>query len=365
MADALCGPSNALQTFQKHTSVDRTLQQDRLTSRQSPVQVWLFLWYRVFKLTTLLQGFRSHNPNAGILDHEFEAFEAGFNGPAPLEFQSHPALVPQAQQSPLSQQSESSGWATDFQKLRLSGSSHPIPQHQFRNEAPLHRSSPLGWHNDFMRQQQSSSAQGKQANRSSDQGYNAIGNIYNTSMTGYSSMNSMPMYQERPSEYVQQQTKHQEPVLDDAAFEEAFAQARAEIEQQEEAELLHTDLGHDTAMKHFADRDLPMDDQEQIRIGSDAIEYHDKDETKDNSDEGDELAKTAGQLLDSVSHDQSQKFRESSFLALMRRIRDREVKVDGDEFRDVSTAPTLIESDTKAHTPNLASSVNQLQFCPV
>lgn len=39
MADALCGPSNALQNFQKHTSVDRTLQQDRLTSRQSPVQV--------------------------------------------------------------------------------------------------------------------------------------------------------------------------------------------------------------------------------------------------------------------------------------------------------------------------------------
>ena len=39
MGDALCGPSNALQNFQKHTSVDRTLQQDRLTSRQSPGQV--------------------------------------------------------------------------------------------------------------------------------------------------------------------------------------------------------------------------------------------------------------------------------------------------------------------------------------
>jgi len=39
MADALCGPSNALQSFQKHASVDRTLQQDRLTSRQSPTEV--------------------------------------------------------------------------------------------------------------------------------------------------------------------------------------------------------------------------------------------------------------------------------------------------------------------------------------
>lgn len=39
MSDALCGPSNALQNFQKHASVDRTLQQDRLVSRQSHSQV--------------------------------------------------------------------------------------------------------------------------------------------------------------------------------------------------------------------------------------------------------------------------------------------------------------------------------------
>jgi len=39
MADALCGPSNALQTFQKQTSVDRTLQQDRLAARQAQAEV--------------------------------------------------------------------------------------------------------------------------------------------------------------------------------------------------------------------------------------------------------------------------------------------------------------------------------------
>lgn len=41
MSDALCGPSNALQNFQKHASVDRTLQQDRLISRQPQSQVSL------------------------------------------------------------------------------------------------------------------------------------------------------------------------------------------------------------------------------------------------------------------------------------------------------------------------------------
>jgi hypothetical protein len=39
MAHNLCGPSNALQNFQKHSTVDRTLQQDRFVSRQSPSQV--------------------------------------------------------------------------------------------------------------------------------------------------------------------------------------------------------------------------------------------------------------------------------------------------------------------------------------
>ena len=39
MADTLCGPSNSLQSFQKHTSVDRTLQQDRLATHEPPTEV--------------------------------------------------------------------------------------------------------------------------------------------------------------------------------------------------------------------------------------------------------------------------------------------------------------------------------------
>jgi hypothetical protein len=38
MADALCGPSNALQNFQKHTAIDRTLQQDRLVNHHPSAQ---------------------------------------------------------------------------------------------------------------------------------------------------------------------------------------------------------------------------------------------------------------------------------------------------------------------------------------
>lgn len=39
MAEASCGPSSSLQSFQKHTSVDRTLQQDRLATRELSRQV--------------------------------------------------------------------------------------------------------------------------------------------------------------------------------------------------------------------------------------------------------------------------------------------------------------------------------------
>jgi hypothetical protein len=50
-----------------------------------------------------------------------------------------------------------------------------------------------------------------------------------------------------------------------------------------------------------------------------------------------ELSRTAGQLLESISHDTSQKFQDSVFLNLMRRIRDKEVRVEGENFVEVSS----------------------------
>lgn len=50
-----------------------------------------------------------------------------------------------------------------------------------------------------------------------------------------------------------------------------------------------------------------------------------------------ELAATAAELLDRVSGDTSRKFQESSFLALMRRLRDGEVVVDGDKMVETAT----------------------------
>ena len=80
-----------------------------------------------------------------------------------------------------------------------------------------------------------------------------------------------------------------------------------------------------------------LDDPQTERIGSDRIldEALEKSNQQVSRDESDELARTAGTLLESVKHEQSQKFKESNFLSLMRQLRDREVRVEGDKIIDV------------------------------
>jgi chemotaxis protein histidine kinase CheA len=106
-----------------------------------------------------------------------------------------------------------------------------------------------------------------------------------------------------------------------------------------------TEAGHETAHQET----MP-------RIGSDTIPAEDprsKDESNADA-EADELARTAGQLLDNLQHEQSEKFQNSRFLTLMRQLRDKEVKVEGDKMVEVNTRPrfgiyTYISSSPAFH----------------
>ncbi|KAK2802953.1 hypothetical protein FQN50_007198 [Emmonsiellopsis sp. PD_5] len=293
MADSLCGPSNALQNFQKHTSVDRTLQQDRLLSRQSPAQ-----------------GFRSHNPNEGSLDPEFSAFEAGHSGP-PLSGFQHPLPLPQQahRQSPAFNHAESPAWASDFQNLHIAGPSQPVPQQQLQP-----KSSSGGWQHEFMHP-------GHQTPQMQTSGFTSrfpqTGTLQNPGFAYNDYMPAQTFTQPAPG-HEQMQERLQADKSDQSAFEMAFADVRAEVEVQEQN------------VQEEETSEQPII-QETIRIGSDTIQPQ-----ADGVNESDELAKTAGQLLDSVSHDQSEKFKGSNFLALMRQLRDREVTVEGDEFRQTA-----------------------------
>lgn len=129
---------------------------------------------------------------------------------------------------------------------------------------------------------------------------------------------------------LEKQPEHQqvEEVLDEDAMERAF-EALSQDQLLQVAPQSSVNLAQDLQEMHPSD---------EIRIGSDRIldeSRRDNEEGKDKND-ADELAKTAGQLLDNVKHDQSKKFQQSSFLSLMRQIRDREVHVEGDKLVDVS-----------------------------
>ncbi|KAF2638149.1 hypothetical protein P280DRAFT_471810 [Massarina eburnea CBS 473.64] len=483
MADALCGPSNALQQFSKHSSVDRTLQQDRLVGRGSPAQ-----------------GFRS-SPAGGATDAEFEAFQAGHTGqPLQLDFH-HPPPPPLSQfASPPppqfaqahAQASQRPDWASDFQRLNISSAHTPPVQQQHRAPVPNAISS---WHQDFMTQQ----APVAQAPQFRQQ--NALGGLGGYGFQqgpAFGGINGgMNMNMSRVSEVAQGKQRAQEaaPVFDDAAFEQAFAQMDQHMEEEvkmkevrpalsdhEVQPMLHTaqnqnaietrvqemakeaenedpmlqrlreqrpavyaalklrsaiDLGiEQDARIHFENLEVLENNNTLIQDASEArwvvdalqkITDHAAPEqswiktqahtltrainerlmstypllstrtqmtsnmtniwqdleaagyTRSPAPEqvlqqqpeqpqearqeqqpphdSDEMAETAGKLLERVADNTSEKFQKSNFLELMRRLRDREVRVEGDKMVEVSekvsafdSTPTFTSSSSSAST---------------
>ncbi|KAL2816149.1 hypothetical protein BJX63DRAFT_430436 [Aspergillus granulosus] len=312
MSDALCGPSNALQNFQKHTSVDRTLQQDRLVSRQSPSQ-----------------GFRSQNHSEGILDPEFAAFESNNFVHAPVPDVQHASnFIAPAPHMSMPHSLEASNWATDFQSLHISAPVQPITHHPGPSTAHMSAGSQQGWHNEFLRQQQHTPAQQNQS----------FASRFQSPFAPAYAMHASPMNALAPTQGTNQASMAE--TFDESAFEAAFEQAKADMASQLETSVLETqtsDLETKTDDRNLnEDVNVQQTVPEKIRIGSDTIPQTNKEDPQAMANDADELARTAGQLLDSVSHDTSQKFRESNFLALMRRIRDREVQIEGDEFRETA-----------------------------
>ena len=209
----------------------------------------------------------------------------------------------------------------------------------------MQRSSPGGWHQDFMQQQNNSVGKQQAFQQPMQQDYGPMQQhqgfgpmSYNGPFAGQEHMNGSALGHQVGQQDMQQDV---ELGFDEAAFDRAFESARSEMEQLEnESQQQELSANQDQIENLLAEQSIETDHlQELERIGADRILPPEKRESAQNpQQDADELARTAGQLLDSVKHDQSQKFQESNFLALMRRLRDREVGVDGDTFRDVSTS---------------------------
>lgn len=85
-----------------------------------------------------------------------------------------------------------------------------------------------------------------------------------------------------------------------------------------------------------------------------------KEEQQQPQHDDDEMAQTAGRLLERVSDNTSEKFQNSQFLELMRRLRDREVRVEGDKMVEVSTAQST--SSPSEHAPQTAQQPSQTYY---
>ena len=330
------------------------------------------------------QGFRSASSlRAGHLDAEFQAFQAGhpLSAGFPQQYQSQqPALLPGSSSHQLS------GWATDFKHLNLNHArSTPIPPAQFKHEAPLQRHTPGGWHHEFVQQQSRQLS------------------VQNDTPQMYGGIDIFPQEQYLPllnvteaGNFVSPITQQKQPegrmedVFDEAAFEKAFETARTEVlqtdarsdrdtliteHQQVESvgieedlkkwwasdpllkprdgtnshdlseQLLQSIIAHQRVFLDQSDLGNYVDSYPTrvLKIGSDAIleEASKVQEEQDPSSEADELARTAGQLLNNLKDEHSQKFQNSSFLALMRQLRDKEIRVEGDQMVDVSGASSI------------------------
>lgn len=126
-----------------------------------------------------------------------------------------------------------------------------------------------------------------------------------------------------------------EDLLDSEALDRAFDAVHAELDQSEEQ--LRAEMAEYGQITSFSNersiRQSRLNGKLLTKpIGSDRISKTNSQEKQGRSekDENDELARSAGELLDKVAHYKDQKFRDSNFLSLMRQLRDREVQVKGD-----------------------------------
>ncbi|KAM3418764.1 hypothetical protein BST61_g4737 [Cercospora zeina] len=341
MAAAECGPSNGLQRFKQHTDIDRTLQQDRLTARNHPAQ-----------------GFRSANPNARLLDPEFEAFQAGVD--LPLHDQ-----PPFQQPANFGGPSQVPSWAADFQRMSIS-QPPPLQQQHFHPQP-----STANWAQGFQ-QHIAQSAPRQQNSSPSPQAFQQQARY---GLTGYQSQFAQPSYA-TPTYQSKGKAPVQAEQFDDAAFAAAFDQAHehlmadvAEAEETEqeqapsaqelleelEAEKLEAAVeeaatnilkedGHDLDIEEMH----PMASMHGADIEYDTMQtpIEDGQEQINQINDDDALAATAEELLEKVKHNQSDKFKNSQFLALMRRLKDREVKVEGDKM--VETTDTTFAKTADA-----------------
>ena len=159
--------------------------------------------------------------------------------------------------------------------------------------------------------------------------------------------------------------------FDEAAFERAFDMAKEDMmgdetsaaenltaEQHEEAAATTKfaqmsqeshQLNQNDILERQHDLHQPLDINNHF-VAEDPIVQEQQEPKQSSKEDDDALAATAQELLEKVEHNQTDKFRNSQFLGLMRRLRDREVKVEGDKM--VETVSAIQTHPKRTLTPD-------------
>ena len=114
--------------------------------------------------------------------------------------------------------------------------------------------------------------------------------------------------------------------------EEAVATAKTAQMSQESHQLNQNDI-----LESQHDLQQPLDINNHFLAEEPAVQEQ-QESNQSTREDDDALAATAQELLEKVEHNQTEKFRNSQFLGLMRKLRDREVKVEGDKMVETVSA---------------------------
>lgn len=154
-------------------------------------------------------------------------------------------------------------------------------------------------------------------------------------------MYQAPMFVNQQQQYMNQEAQVQQmpqaEVFDEAAFARAFEEAAQSELESELAQQQESESAAGVMINESAERFLNSGEPQLERIGADLIHdpLKDGENVVEQQNDPDALARTAAQLLDSVKDNQSDKFQNSTFLELMRQLRDKEVTVEGDKIVDL------------------------------
>ncbi|GAP86779.1 putative peroxin 20 [Rosellinia necatrix] len=312
MADASCGPSNAFKGLARHVEQDRSHQQDRVVpGSQHPTQ-----------------GFRSAPPDSGLTS-QFNAFQQQnaalrqppassigrpfFSHADALSYMAPATVFPPSQsiQQPIQQpallnQTASTSWVTDFQHMALSNGRANMLYPQPAQDQAL---------------EQANIASAMRSNIASPQ------NQAFPAFAPFSSMNFLsfpaagPTYDNQFSYNTQEEEGNLEQEFEDAMNEWMLKNGpQSEMGDQSEPDVTFSEPFHE------APEEDPMGNQDQ--------------ET--------ELARAAQQLVDSVADNDSEKFKNSEFLALMRRIASQQLTVQGNTLVE-NPEPPSVDAGLNSH----------------